>query len=102
MVKLKSFLPFGSAGEALSNANDVSEGEFEEGAKRPTRRVTTRERSEEGARRIRAQRDSVSSERSENIKRRRRGISRATASISSEAAVGRPRRTERQREGAAG
>lgn len=29
MVKLKSFLPFGSAGEALQNANDVSEGECE-------------------------------------------------------------------------
>jgi hypothetical protein len=27
MVKLKSFLPFGSAAEALQNANDVSEGE---------------------------------------------------------------------------
>jgi nucleolar protein 56 len=27
MVKLKSFLPFTSAGEALQNANDVSEGE---------------------------------------------------------------------------
>lgn len=29
MVKLKSFLPFTSAGEALQNANDVSEGESE-------------------------------------------------------------------------
>jgi len=27
MVKLKSFLPFTSAAEALANANDVSEGE---------------------------------------------------------------------------
>jgi len=28
MVKLKSFLPFTSAAEALANANDVSEGEI--------------------------------------------------------------------------
>ncbi len=28
MVKLKSYLPFTSAAEALENANDVSEGEF--------------------------------------------------------------------------